>query len=74
MQPTQPKSGMTRVVSRCQKCSIIDEFDISTAGLAARAKGVKPRVAFPDLSEERIQQLCRHICPNCQKLENEAKG
>jgi hypothetical protein len=31
VQPTQPKSGMTRVVSRCQKCGTIDEFDIVTA-------------------------------------------
>ena len=59
---------MVRVISKCQRCGKRDEFQVPEAGLQARAKGVHLREAFPDLPEERIQQLAKHVCPKCQGM------
>ena len=62
---------MVPVKAKCPKCGRIDEFEISAAGLEKRSKGAKLAEAFPDLPEERLQQLAFHVCPECQMKEEQ---
>lgn len=58
---------MKKVVSKCQNCGAVEEFEVPDSGLRARSKGTSLITAFPDLPEHRLLQLAYHLCKKCQE-------
>jgi hypothetical protein len=67
---TQEK--MVEVKSKCKLCGKVDAFQIPASGHRARGKGKPLHLALPNLPAERAIQLTTHVCPACQKKQEES--